>query len=151
LVVANHVKSQSLADTITLTTNFKGYIFMHKEQPIKAKKVMELMDNNDLAYDEFSESREAYFFGNLFAIIGSGLIVYPFLNSALGNEPNYGPAFAGVCFIAISVPIFKSYNKKTISAILQYNSDLAVPIDAEIQSSIQLGGTSSGIGLCYVF
>jgi len=151
LLVINTGKSQTLADTLSLTTNFKGYQFIHQGKQIKADSVMALMENNELALDEFMASREAYIFGNVFAIIGSALIVYPFLSSALGNEPNYGPAFAGVCFIGISVPIFMSYNKKTESSINKYNNDLVTPPQPTIQSSLNFGTTPSGIGFSLSF
>jgi len=151
LLVFSAAKTQNLADTISLTSNFKGYLFIYRGEQIKTDRVMELMENNELALDEFMASREAYTFGNLFAIIGSGLIIYPFLSSVLGNEPNYGPAFAGVCFIGISVPIFISYNRKTVSSINKYNTDLAQPPQPTIQSSLNFGTCPSGIGFRYCY
>ncbi|MDA3891612.1 MAG: hypothetical protein PF517_08110 [Salinivirgaceae bacterium] len=151
VIISYAVQSQNLADTIMLSTNLKGFQFIHQGNEIQAKEVFLLMEHDDLAYDEFNASREAYFFGNIFGIIGSGLIIYPFASSALGLEPNYGPAFAGICFIGISIPIFRSYNKKTISAIYLYNQGLSKPLEPELQGSLSLGATKSGISLLYTF
>lgn len=143
--------AQTIADTISLTTNFKGYQFIYKGEQIKAQQIFELMENNEIAWDEFNASREAYFFGNLFGILGSSLLIYPFIHSTIGNEPNYGPAFAGLCFIGISIPIFRSYNKKTISAIYLYNSGLKPPSNPAEGISLSLKNTKNGFGIVATF
>jgi len=84
-------------------------------------------------------------------MIGSALIVYPFVNSALGYEINYGPAFAGLCFIGISIPIFRSYNKKTVFSVIKYNSGLNQPTSSIRQPKLFFGSTTSGIGFKYSF
>jgi hypothetical protein len=134
-----------------LETNFKGFQFTYLGEQVKPKRVMQILEVNELALDEFNSSREAYVFGNIFAVIGGALIVYPFANSAFGNETNYGPAFAGICFIGISVPIFRSYNKKTVSAISKYNHGLGQLPENKLQGQLYFGGTTSGLGFKYTF
>lgn len=142
--------SQGIADTISLSSDFKGFKFHHRGSEIKAKEVFALMENNELAYDEFNASREAYFFGNLFGVLGSGLIIFPFVQTAVSNDANYGPAFAGLCFLGISIPIFRSYNKKTVSAIYMYNSDLNGVKEIR-DKGMSLGISNNGFGLKYNF
>lgn len=151
ILFLSQLKAQFSTDTIALETNFKGFQFIYLGEQINAMRVMEILEVNELALDEFNSSREAYVFGNIFAMIGSALIVYPFVNSALGYKTNYGPAFAGVCFIGISIPIFRSYNKKTISSISKYNNGLGQIPANKIQGQLNFGGTSSGIGFKYSF
>jgi len=151
LFLFGNIVGQPLADTLSITATFKGYKFHYKNQEIKPNQVFQIMENNDIAYEEFNASREAYFFGNVFAIVGSALIVYPLINSALGNKANYGSAYAGVCFIGISIPIFRSYHKNTVSSIKKYNDDLPKPLKSDKETSVSIGASSTGIGFKILF
>lgn len=142
--------AQTIADTITLTSDFKGFKFYCRGNELKAKDVFIQLENNEAAYDEFNASREAYFFGNLFGVLGSALIVFPFVQSMVSNDVNYGPAFAGVCFVGISIPIFRSYNKKTVSSIYMYNTGLK-DANKDTGSSLSFGINNNGIGFSYSF
>ena len=145
------VNAQQLADTITLDSNFKGYSFFYYGEQIRANKVMQIMENCEPAFEEFNSAHEASFFGNVFATIGTGLIIYPFVNLALGNKTNYGTAFAGICFVGISIPIFISSNKKTASSIIKYNNSLKNIGKSTSHRGLYFGTTSSGIALKYSF
>ncbi len=151
LISSMMAKAQNVSDSIILEDGFRGFVYLYKGESVNTKKVFILMESNDLAYDEFSSARDAYVFGNVFAMMGCVLIIYPFVNSAIGNDPNYGPAFAGVCFIGISIPIFRSYNRKTISSIVKYNEGLTLPPSIDNTSGFYLKNTQNGIGIVYNF
>lgn len=140
-------QAQTLADTITLTSTYKGFNFYQNGHKIKADHVLSLMESNDSAWDEFNSSREAYFFGNIFGILGSALVIYPFAKAAITNSSNYDPVFAGLCFLGISIPIFRSYNKKTISSIYLYNTGLKELYEKEEEIDVSFGTTPNGLGL----
>jgi len=141
--------SQNVNDSILLQSTYKGFEFYSGGQKINTDQVFGLMENNDEAWEEFNASREAFFFGTVFGILGGALVVLPFAQSALGKKANYDPAFAGICFIGISVPIFRSHNKKTVNAIELYNSKLNYHEDTNLD--VSFGYAINGLGIKITF
>ncbi|MBI9067458.1 MAG: hypothetical protein JEZ09_09215 [Salinivirgaceae bacterium] len=149
LVFTKNSISQQLADSISIESTFKGYKFYFRGEEIKAKKVSAIMEYNYDAFDTFESSREAFFFGNMFAMFGTGMIIFPFAASVSGYEANWGYAFTGAGFIGISIPIFISYHKKTASALRIYN--IGIQTKNKPQASLKFGATNAGMSLALKF
>lgn len=151
LVLAFASHAQTPVDSILIEETLNGFNFYYHDQPIKTKQVAEIMEINFDAYDEFESGREALVFGNVFCIMGNALIAIPFITSVIGEDTNWGLAIAGTGFIGISLPIFKTYNKKTLNAVNIYNMGNPLPPLIEPQSSLGFGATRHGIGFAYTF
>lgn len=151
LLIAFTIQAQTPVDSILIEETLNGYNFYYHDQLIKPKQVAEIMEINFDAYDEFESGREALVFGNVFCIMGTMLIAIPFVTSAIGEDTNWGLAIAGTGFIGISLPIFKTYNKKMRNSINLYNMGNPLPPLTEPESNLGFGATQHGIGFAYTF
>jgi hypothetical protein len=152
LFAVSLVQGQSLSDSILIEEALNGYNFFYHNLPIQANEVSQLLEElNYDAFDEFESAREASVFGNVFCVIGTTLIVIPFVTSALGKDTNWALTIAGTGFVGISIPIFKAYNKKTHNAIQMYNLGIQPKGTSLIQPEFGFGLTRSGVGLCLNF
>lgn len=149
LLISTNSKSQTINDTISIVPTFKGHLFYHQNKEIKPKDLSLLMENHEEAFDLFESSREAYFFGNLFAILGTGLIVFPFAANAADHEVSWGYAFTGAGFLGLTIPIFRNYNKKSDEAIRLFNMQLQSPQTPK--TSLKIGASNNGIGMTLNF
>jgi hypothetical protein len=99
-----------------------------------------------------SKAQESYVFGNLFCIVGSGLLVYPIISSFFDAQPHWVVAGSGAGLILLSVPIFINFNRQSTQAVILYNSSLGMlPKTSMINHSLQFGITSSGFGVRFRF
>lgn len=149
LVNISSLFSQSLADTISIEYEITGHKYYYHNQPIKANDISLMIEKDFELYDLFETSREAFFFGKVFTVIGAGLLVVPFTQLGLNQKTQWGYALAGTGFIGISVPIFRSYHKKSQEAIRMYNMKLYQK--SSPKTSLRLGTSNSGLGLSLNF
>ncbi|MGD9993861.1 MAG: hypothetical protein AB7S69_11220 [Salinivirgaceae bacterium] len=143
--------SQALSDSIIIDETEFGFKFYYQNQPVKASEVSILLESNFDIYDLYETGREARIFGSVFATIGTGLVAIPFVTTLLGEKTNWAFTLAGTGFIGISIPLFRSYHKKTRSAIEQYNTNLNSPALRTQESSLSLGLNNNGLGLVWRF
>jgi len=109
------------------------------------------MENNDMAYDQMEKAQSSNVFGNLFCIIGTGLIAYPVVTSLFDETPRWSMAWSGCALILITIPIFHNYNKQSEEAIRIYNSDLGNIPGNKPTSSVNFGVTPNGLGFKIIF
>lgn len=151
LFLAIAAQAQTPVDSILIEETLNGFNFYYHGQPIKPKQVAEIMEINFDAYDTFESGREAMVFGNVFCIMGTALLAIPFVTSASGEDTNWGLAIAGTGFIGISLPLFKTYNKKMRNSVNLYNMGNPLPPLTDPQSKLGFGTTQHGIGFAYSF
>ena len=145
------VFSQALSDSIIIDETEFGFKFYYQNQAVKASEVSTLLESNFDIYDLYETGREARIFGSVFATIGTGLVAIPFVTALLGDKTNWAFTLAGTGFIGISIPLFRSYHKKTRSAIEQYNTNLNPPALKTDESGLSLGIGNNSLGLVWSF
>jgi hypothetical protein len=143
--------AQTESDSLFIEETEFGLKFFYQNQPIKAHEVSILMVSDFEVYDLFETGREARIFGSVFATIGTGLVAIPFVTTLLGEKTNWAFTLAGTGFIGISIPLFRSYHKKTRSAVEQYNTNLNPPALNPDDSEVSIGLSNAGVGLMWRF
>ncbi|MGE4289944.1 MAG: hypothetical protein AB7E36_14770 [Salinivirgaceae bacterium] len=151
VLLCDGVFSQVLSDSIIFDETEFGLTFYYQNEQVKASEVSALLEPDFDIYDLYETGREAHIFGSVFATIGTGLVAIPFITTLLGEKTNWAFTLAGTGFIGISIPLFRSYHKKTRSAIEQYNKNLKPPALNPDESGLRIGVSNTGVGLVWRF
>ncbi len=150
-IVCTNTQAQSSNDSILIEETLNGFNFFYQNQSINQRKLAKILEYDFEIFDTFESGREAKVFGNVFCVIGTTLIVIPFVTSAMGKETNWALTLAGTGFIGISIPLFKTHNKKINEAIQMHNSNLIKTTTYKFESQLGFGLTKNGLGISLIF
>lgn len=151
IVLAMGAKAQSTDSVINLQQVTVNEHCMVKKFYVNGNK----MDNNQLllmcepnadAYNLMLDATDAKFFGKMFCVLGAGLVAYPFVSMIWEDKPMWEVAIGGCCLAAISVPLFHSYNKKSVEAWDMLNGKVPTT-----ETSLNINVSNNGVGLCLRF
>lgn len=150
VIICGYFVSQTcgqIADTLSITKTFTGNLYLYRGQEINPNDISFMLENYPEAFDLFESSRESRFFGNLFAILGTGLVVIPVALSFSSINVQWGYAYTGVGFLGLTIPVFKTYHKKSTEAVRLYNQAVQTPQKPAEITSYYFGATANGVGL----
>ena len=137
-------------DSILFESGIAGYNYTYQGEKINGTQVLEIIENNTTAYEQFKSANEASVFANIFAVTGILLIALPAGMELTNYEANWSMAWAGSGLIVVSIPLFYKRNKNIPLAIDAYNN-YSSPIKDESRLELNFGSNKNGVGLCLKF
>lgn len=148
--IAFSANAQSNSDSIISTSKFLNYKYQFRGVAISPNKVLEIMQDSTPAYEHFSSANEARIFSYIFGTSGVLFVAVPALMSVFGNNKAWGMAYAGVCLVAVSVPLFMKYKNQTIRALDLYNQNVKIHT-AQLKTKLTFQVTQNGLTFCLNF
>lgn len=112
------------ADTnlLRVENHWYGQRFYKGAQVLKLGDLIDLSEGDQASHDLFRQANNRHDFARFSQIAGSFLIVYPFINQAIGRDPNWNMVYIGTGLWALSIPVELSARHKAIQGTLSYNN-----------------------------
>jgi hypothetical protein len=112
-------------DRLVLYPTFGGAHFEYEKDTavyqVTPKQVSQILFDHPQAHAEFKSARRRSTWSGVLGFTGAGLIILPVATAAVGGNPEWGLAAAGVALVGVSIPLGKSYRKKAQHAFDLYN------------------------------
>lgn len=138
------------AQKIEVKKVFGGYTFSQNEKILNLNQLSELMKNNKQAFDLVKSAKTNQTWGMILGGVGGALIGFPVGTAIGGGDPEWALAGAGAALIVATIPIIKSFNKKTKKAVDLYNADLP-SVSYQFQPEFNLNFRGTGLGITMSF
>lgn len=120
-------------DRLVLYPTFGGIHFEYEKDTavyqVTPKQVSQILFDHPQAYAEFKSARRRSTWSGVLGFTGAGLIILPIATAAVGGNPEWGLAAAGVALVGVSIPLSKSYRKRAQHAFDLYNERHASVLD----------------------
>ncbi len=107
---------QTQTDTITIKKGLSTY-FVKNNKPLKPKEIEQILSNNSLAAETYSQAKKNIVPATIFGSAGGFLIGYPLGAAIGGGKFNFTLLGIGVGLIGVSIPFSSAYNKHTLKAV----------------------------------
>ncbi|MEE4198774.1 MAG: hypothetical protein V2I54_14135 [Bacteroidales bacterium] len=150
LVSLTFAFGQTATDPITMKKVFGGYQYYQGEKLLTMNQLIKTVKPNEKAYKQIKSAQSTYTAGMIFSYAGGFMIGWPLGTALAGGEPNWTIAGIGAGLLVLTIPITKSYHKKTTKAVDIYNSGLTKSSFRE-NKTLRLSMTGYGIGLTLHF
>jgi hypothetical protein len=120
LVVATFQEC-SHAQEIFMRKTFGGVKFETDTLILSPRLVSEILQDEPLAYPEFSQARRNYNVAGVLGFAGGLMIALPVVSAIIGSDPQWGLAAGGAILILASVPLTKSFTLHAQRALDTHN------------------------------
>ena len=114
--------AQSGGGDLQMKKNFWGVKFLQGDKLLRPGEVLDVMKNNQPAYDEFKKAKSNYDASQVFGAIGGFMIGWPLGTALGGGNPQWGLAAGGVGVLLLSIPFSNGFTTHARSAIDIYNN-----------------------------
>ena len=120
-----NLPSITFAQSLTVHKTFGSTRFeYHKDTAtftVSPKQVLDIMQDDPLAYAEFKKARYNYSTAGILGFAGGVLIAVPIGTAIAGGEPEWALAAAGAALVITSIPLSKAFRRHAEEAIDIYN------------------------------
>ncbi len=117
--------SITFAQSLTMHKSFGSTRFEYHNDTatfsVGPRQVLDIMQDDPLAYAEFKKARYSYSIAGLLGFAGGVLIAVPVGTAIGGGEPEWAIAAAGAALVITSIPLSKSFRGHAENAIDTYN------------------------------
>ncbi len=141
----------SQGQVIEIKKGFGGHSFYENGELLSLKEVVKITEANPAAHDFTAKAKGQSVLAGVFGFAGGFCLGYVAGSAIFGdNKPsndtyNYGPLFAGIALIGVSVPIAISANRNALRGVKLYN-DCVQRQSSFLQLRCVMNG--NGIGFC---
>ncbi|MEM9858876.1 MAG: hypothetical protein AAF843_16070 [Bacteroidota bacterium] len=98
-------------DPVSYRKTFGGYVFEQSGKTLKPKKILDLFQTNEAAYDAMKKAKSNYDPAIALSVIGGALIGWPLGTAIGGGDPEWTLAGIGVGLLVLSIPLNKAFNQ----------------------------------------
>ena len=138
LIVFIGFTQSSFCQQLYMERTFGGARFELDTLTLSLHQVMELMQDNPVAYDEFKRAKLNYGTSGLFGFAGGLLLAVPVITAVAGGKPEWSFAAAGGALILVSIPFTRSFYRHAENALEEYNKKFP---SSRIQTNFYFTGT----------
>jgi hypothetical protein len=136
----------SFCQRITLVKSFGGTRFEMDTLTLSPRQVLEIVGENQLAYDEFKRAKLNYSAAGVLGFTSVLLVAVPLVTVVAGGQPEWGLAAAGGVLVLATVPLTRAFQRHAQNALEEYNKKFEV---SRIKSNLYFTGT--GVKLVFRF
>ncbi|MEQ8471956.1 MAG: hypothetical protein RIC35_12265 [Marinoscillum sp.] len=117
-------KNVTSPSSIIMRKEFVGYQFYQEEKRLGVKQLLEAVRSNYQAYQQIQSAQSIHSLAVILSSAGGFMVGWPIGTAVGGGDPNWKLAAVGAGFLAASIPISLTFNKKVRKAVNIYNSGL---------------------------
>lgn len=125
---------------------FGGYKYIQNGKNLTLKEMVQLMENNQPAFELIKKAKSNQSTANVLAAIGGGLIGWPIGTAIGGGDANWTLAGIGAGIVAIALPISSGAAKKANQAVDIYNASLTSTTYQKWNPEINFIANANGFG-----
>jgi hypothetical protein len=149
ILITSGLFAQTSPGKITRHSNFWGYYYKIDGTKVKTPIVESNLKTYDKAYNYYKKGQSNLLASSILGAAGGVLIGWPLGTWIAGGNPNWTLAYVGLGLTIVSIPIESAFRKNNNKALMLYNEQQFRSNNT--QTSLQLRGTSNGIGLVWGF
>ncbi len=113
--------AQAQVDTISYSHSFGGNVYLYNGQILKFQQLKKMVKSCPEAKKTMNKAILHYNVAMVFAYTGGFFVGFPVGQMMSGGDVNYEFFAVGAGFIAIGMPFWYRYNKKSLEAVKIYN------------------------------
>jgi hypothetical protein len=125
VIVTFFVSSVAIAQTngkIEMKKDFFGYSFHQDSTELWPRDVLQVMEVNTEAFQEFKKARANHAASGIFSAIGGFMIGWPIGQAIAGkDDPLWGLAAGGAAFVFVGYSFDKTFKRRATNALNIYN------------------------------
>jgi hypothetical protein len=125
LIVAFFISSVATAQTngkIEMKKDFFGYSFHQDSTDLWPRDVLQVMEVNTEAFQEFKKARANHAASTIFGAIGGFMIGWPIGQAIAGkDDPQWGLAAGGAALVFVGYSFDKTFKRRANKALAIYN------------------------------
>lgn len=147
---ATGLNAQDQTDSIRSKKSLGTYIYFQNDKALRNKQLLEVMNNNQEAYELMKSAKNNSTWAGIFGALGGGLIGWP-LGWAIagGDDPPWYLAGIGAGLIIVGIPFNSKYNRLSKQAVDIYNN--SIEARGKTPPELELGMTQNGVGVVLRF
>jgi hypothetical protein len=130
LIITFFVSGISMAQTngkIEMKKDFLGYTFHQDSTELLPKDVLQVMEVNKVAFQEFKKARANHAASGIFSAIGGFAIGWPIGQAIAGKDnPLWGLAVGGAALVFVGYSFDKTFKKRATNALNIYNGGTSI-------------------------
>ena len=119
----------------TIESNFWKQGYYKDSVAYKLSELIVEFEGSGPADGLIRKANNQHDFARFCKLSGAFLILYPFINQAVGRDPNYVISFIGAGLIGISVPLELGSRHQATQAVLVYNERQKAKLKAQLHLS----------------
>lgn len=133
-----------------LKKDFWGYKFYHGGTRVELRNLVDIMRDNQEAYQSIKSARSNYNLASVIGFAGGFMVGWPIGVAVAGGEPNWALAGIGAGLLVATIPITNSFVKKSKVAVDSYNRGSASnSVWDRSEMSLSLSGPGLGLSLSF--
>lgn len=113
--------AQGDTSLIRIESHWYGQSFIHGASKISMGDLIDISEGDSRSNELFRKANNRHDFARFSQIAGTFLVLYPFVNEAIGRDPNYNMVYIGASLWALSIPVELSARRTAIEATMLYN------------------------------
>jgi hypothetical protein len=149
LIITFFISSVAMSQTngkIEMKKDFLGYTFHQDSTDLLPKDVLQVMEVNKEAFQEFKKARANHAAAGIFSAIGGFAIGWPIGQAIAGkDDPLWGLAAGGAVLVVMGYSFDKTFKRRSIKAIDIYNGGLTT--SSAVKLNLRLTGTGIQMNL----
>ncbi len=126
------ISAASFGQMITMKKHFGGVHFVRDSITCSPKQVLNIMRDNDDAYNEFRKAKLNNSTASVLGFVGGVLVGIPLGTALAGGEPQWIMAAGGATLLLVSIPFSISFKKHAQQALNTYNASQPTAIKARL-------------------
>ncbi len=145
---------QSYAQTrdgdLKMVKSFGGTKFYLDGELLKPKEVLNLMEHDVEALNEFKKAKSNADAGNVLGFIGGVMIGWPLGTALAGGDPQWGLAAGGAVVLVATIPLSISFKKHATTATNLYNRNTS-NVSAHLKPKVNMSllGTAAKLTITF--
>lgn len=123
----------SFAQTVTEDIRMEKSKFYQGNRLLKNKDVLQRLEGNTEAYNEFKIARSNYGASQALGFVGGALIGWPLGTALAGGDPQWGLAAGGAALVLAALPFDGKFRKHARNALSMYNGQPVTRVDVRFR------------------
>lgn len=120
---------------ITMKKTVGGVSFETDTLILSSRQVLEVLENEPLAHEEFRRARLNYSAASVLGFTGGLMIALPVISALVGSSPQWGWAAGGALLILTSLPLVKAFTLHAQHALDAHNNQYTSGITGDFYFS----------------
>jgi hypothetical protein len=147
---AQKSSAQTRDGDLKMVKSFGGTKFYLDGQLLKPKEVLNLMEHDVEAFNEFKKAKSNNDAGNVLGFIGGVMIGWPLGTALAGGDPQWGLAAGGAAVLVATIPLTIGFKKHATTATNLYNRNTS-NVSADLRPKVNMGLHGTGARLVITF
>ena len=142
LIIVAGFTNSSFCQQLYMEKTFGGARFETDTLTLSLNQVLEVMQDDPYAVDEFRRAKSNYGISGLLGFGGGLLVAAPVVTAVIGGKPEWSLAAAGGVLILVSIPFTRAFYRHAENALADYNKKFPA---SRIKTNFYLTGSGAKV------